>query len=177
MKTPAAIILCAALAFPATTVAQDTGAQPEIVAGAVELGVSGALATVEGITDGSVLVRAGLFAEALRGLVAGELDAAYRHQSSLDQVELEGWLSWQRQWGKTGNYPFAAVGGGLGYENVGSFDVTRYPFGLSLGLRFLLDDRAAIRAEYRLQRVFNDPVADYTESRLLLGISVFFRNT
>ena len=134
------------------------------------------MTTVEGITDGSIVVRSGLFQDALSGVVAGELSAAYRHQSSLDRFDVEAWFSWQRQWGQTGNYPFVAAGGGVSYENVGSFSVTRYPLGLSLGLRMLFGQRAAVRLEYQFRRMFNDPVADFTEGRLLLGLSVFFRN-
>jgi hypothetical protein len=169
-----AMAVCAVWAVD--TGADTPGDAPALRSGAIELGLAGSLVTVEGIVSGSGTVRGGVFKKIFGGLGAFEADAGYTHVSSLDELELEGAVSWQRRVGATSNYPYVSVGGGIRYMEVGSFDRTRYPFGFGLGLRSLLGKRAGVRVEYRFRRVMNDPVSNFSEHRLMLGLSVFFRN-
>jgi hypothetical protein len=62
-------------------------------------------------------------------------------------------------------------------RSLGSFSQARYPVGLALSARVLFDARVAMRVEYRFRRVLNDPVADFTEHRVLTGLSLLLRNT
>jgi hypothetical protein len=48
--------------------------------------------------------------------------------------------------------------------------------GLGAGVLLLTSPGAGLRIEYRFQRVLQDPVADFSEQRLLLGLSLFLRN-
>jgi hypothetical protein len=68
------------------------------------------------------------------------------------------------------------VVGGVRQEWLGSFRETRYPVGAALGLSVLANERAALRVEWRVLKVLDDPVEDPVEHRVLAGISVFFRN-
>jgi hypothetical protein len=73
--------------------------------------------------------------------------------------------------------PFIALGGGVRQEWIGSFSRLRYLAGTDIGVRALMGNRAAIRAEYSFRRVLHDPVADFSEHRIMLGISILFRNS
>ncbi len=163
------------LVAPTAVLAED-GHSPSLNTGAIEVGVDGAMTTTEGITNGSVILRGGLFYSALGGLGGVELAGGYRHVSSLDATDLEALLSWQKRFRQTGNYPFVSVGGGLRHEDIGSFSQTLYPLGFSVGIRSLLGQRGGFRVEYRFRRIFNDPSSDYSEHHVSVGLSVFFRN-
>ena len=63
-------------------------------------------------------------------------------------------LTWQNRLGKSAVYPYLAIGGGLRQEWLGSFKQIRYPLGINLGLRTLINQHAAIRLEYKLRRIF-----------------------
>jgi hypothetical protein len=149
---------------------------PTIDSGAIELGVDGSMTTTEGITRGMIRVRGGAFRAMLDGLGGLELETGYRHVSSLDGLDLEVVASWQKRFQQTGNYPFVSVGGGLRHEDIGSFSQTLYPLGFSVGVRSLLGQRGGFRVEYRFRRILNDPSSDFSEHRVLVGLSVFFRN-
>ncbi|MDH3216611.1 MAG: hypothetical protein OEN01_10000 [Candidatus Krumholzibacteria bacterium] len=158
----------------ADTVAPDSA--PTLASGAIEIGVDASMTTVEGITTGAVLFRGGVFGEAAGGLVGLELAAGYQHVRSFDQGGLEVVASMQKKFRRTTNYPFVSVGGGLRYEEVGSFDHTWYPLGFAVGVRSLLGRRAGFRVEYRFRRILNDPSSDFSEHHLSIGLSLFFRN-
>ncbi|MFQ5511133.1 MAG: hypothetical protein ACE5EO_04725 [Candidatus Krumholzibacteriia bacterium] len=145
--------------------------------GAVELGIAGTLITVEGITTGAVVVRGGLFRTAAAGLGGVELAASYRHVSSLDEAGIEGMITWQRRLGTSATYPFVALAGGWRHEEIGSFGQSRYPAGFGIGARSLLGQRSALRVEYQFRRVLGDPIADFSEHQIIVGLSVFFRNS
>lgn len=163
------------LAAPIAVLAQDRPA-PSLHNGAIEVGVDAAMTTTEGITNGSAILRGGLFYDALGGLGGVEIAGGYRHVSSLDATDLEALLSWQKRFRYTGSYPFVSVGGGLRHEDIGSFSQTLYPAGFSIGIRSLLGQRGGFRVEYRFRRIFNDPSADYSEHHLSVGLSVYFKN-
>jgi hypothetical protein len=150
---------------------------PVLHAGAVALGVNGSLTTIEGITSGGVALRGGRFWPAPGGLAGVELGLGYNHVSSLDQTDIEADVSWQRRIGTGGQYPYVALGGGLRHEEIGSFGVRRYPFGFSVGLRSLVGEKCGVRVEYRFRRIFDDPVSDYSEQELTVGLSLFLRNS
>jgi hypothetical protein len=144
--------------------------------GAVELGMTGAVTQVEGTTRGSAAVRCGSFLAARSGLAGLEGEIEYAHVSGLDALGLEANLSWQKPMSGGAAYPYVALAWGLRQEWLGSFRDVRYPLGGTVGLRTMLGTRAATRIEYRFRRVLGDPVADFNEQELRLGLSVFFRN-
>lgn len=176
---PPILLVMAAIAIgPRAALATEV---PRLHPGAIEVGFAGSLISVEGATRTSLALRAGRFVGGPLGVGGGlagfEVELGYNHQRSLDSVDLEGNVSWQRGVGAGRLYPFAAIGGGLRQEHLGSFSQARVPLGFALGLRALFGARAAVRFEYRYRRVLSDPVADFTEHRLLTGVSLLLRNT
>jgi hypothetical protein len=165
------------LAGPRAAAQQSPAATPTLHARAIELGLSGALTSVEGSTGGTALVRAGRFFRLGSGLIAPELEVSYAHISSLDELGFEAALSWQRRAGTTSLYPYVAIAAGTREEWVGSFRTLRVPVGATVGLRTLAGEHAAARVEYRVRRVMRDPVADYTEQQVLVGLSLLLRNS
>jgi len=149
---------------------------PSLFPGAIEVGGMGSLTTVEGVASGAFGLRAGMFFFAPLGLLEAEVGTSYRHVSSRNIFDAELAASWQLRLRASGTYPFVSVGGGVRHEEVGSFGATRYPLGVGVGARALLSPRVAVRAEYQYRRVLNDPVSDFNEHQVLLGLSVFFRN-
>ncbi|UCG52580.1 MAG: hypothetical protein JSW58_03255 [Candidatus Latescibacterota bacterium] len=148
-----------------------------LVSGAIELGVGGELATVEGIQTGSVRVHTGLFKNLWVGMASVEVGLGYAHVSDLDQFDVESAFTWGMRWGNTGSHPFVSIGGGWRHQEIGSFGQSRYPVGLGVGVRSLLGPLAGFRVEYRFRRILNDPVADFSEHRFTIGLSVFLRNS
>ncbi len=174
-RAGAALILCAA---PGShrALAAEPGASPALHSGAIELGVAGSMTAVEGVTRATLQVHSGLFFAAGPVLMAVEPEIAWTHVHSLDGMDLDLGVSAHRRLGESALHAYAAAGGGVRQEWLGSFRETRYPVGASLGLRALLDPRAAARIEYRYRRVLDDPVADYSEHVVLVGLSLLFRN-
>ncbi len=150
---------------------------PTLYPGAVELGLQGSFTSTDGIVAGTLGVRGGMLFKGLYGLLGVELDVSYRHISSLDVYDLGIQGTWQRRLGETGNYPFVALGVGVRSEDIGSFRQTRYPVGFGVGLRTLFGQRAAIRVEYAFRRVLNDSISNFSEHRIVVGLSIFFRNS
>jgi hypothetical protein len=171
------IVILVPLSAKPSPALPDSSFVPNIRAGAVELGLSGALIVVETITTVSVSIRGGLFFPISQELGGGELELSYSHINSLYIFDLQGNLSWQSNLGNSAVSPFFAVGGGLRQEWLGSFRQIRYPIGLNLGLRTLINQHAAIRLEYKLRRILNDPIANFTEHTLNFGISLLLRNS
>jgi len=149
---------------------------PQLRPGAIEVGIAGALTSIEGSTAATVALRTGTFRPVRQGLGGGEIDVSYTRLGDLDVIDLEGALSWTRPYGRTACYPWVAVAGGVRQEWLGSFRQVRYPVGFNLGLRQLASDNAAFRIEYRFRRVLEDPVAEYTEHQARVGLSLLLRN-
>lgn len=171
------LLLAVALAVPGRAVADERpAAGPALRAGAIELGLSGALTATEGATQSTLLLRGGRFAGLGRGLVALEGELGYSHVASLDALGLELALSYQARLGGSACYPYVAVAAGSRERWVGSFRDTRVPVGATLGVRLLAGERAAARVEYRVRRLLRDPVADVTEQQVVVGLSLLFRN-
>ena len=155
---------------------KDSQSPPSILSGAIELGLSGALTVVEGLSQASFGLRTGTFVNAPAGLAGFEIELAYSHVRSLDLIDLQGLLSWQRPVGETSLYVHISLAGGLRSEWLGSFRQSRYPVGLNLGIRALFSERAAIRLDYKFRRILHDPISNFSEHQLAFGLSIFFRN-
>jgi hypothetical protein len=150
---------------------------PTLHPGVVEIGVAGSFKRQEGIQTGTLWARTGMFATVPGGLGGAEVGVGFTHESSLDVFDIEGAISWGRRIGTGGNYPYVLVGGGWRHDNVGSFSQSRYPVGFGLGVRSLVGQKAGFRLEYRFRRVLGDPVADFSEHEITVGVSVFLRNS
>ena len=105
-----------------------------------------------------------------------EIGLGYTHESALDVIDLEAVVNWGRRLSNTGNYPYVSVGGGWRHDNVGSFSQSRFPVGFGLGIRSLVGQKAGFRLEYRFRRILGDPVADFSEHEIVIGVSIFLRN-
>jgi hypothetical protein len=149
---------------------------PSLQPGAIELGLSGALTSVEGSTRASVALDGGLFVRAPGGLASGAAEIVYSHVNDQDLLDVSALVGWTRPIGTTALYPFVALAGGVRQEWIGSFADARYPVGFDAGLRALVSTRADVRIDYRLRRVLNDPVEDFTEHEIRIGISLLLRN-
>lgn len=148
----------------------------EIRGGAVALGAAGAFTSVEGSTAGSFGITAAYFLAA-RGLTLS-LGAGwdYAHVSDLDLVEVGVSVAAMRRIGESSAYPFVALGGGVRQEWVGSFRQARYPLGFDVGLQALVSAAASFAVTYEFRRVLDDPVSDFSEHRVVVGLAVLFRN-
>jgi hypothetical protein len=144
--------------------------------GAVELGFGAALSSVEGDTRATVSVLGTTFLRLWGGLAGLGADVGYTHVHSLDILDLEAHVTWQKSFRGTAVYPYVGAGGGLRQEWLGSFRTPRYPVGVDLGFRVLVSPGAALRTGYRWRRVLGDPVSNFSEHRLDVGFSVLFRN-
>ena len=168
------VILLASILAPTT----GWGAQaPRLRPGAIEIGLAGSLVSVAGSAHASLTLRAGGFRGVGLGLAGFEVELGYNHVRALDTADLGGDVSWQRAVGTMSIYPFVALGGGLRQETLGSFSQALYPVGFALGLRALTGPGAAVRVEYRYRRILNDPVADFSEHQVLVGVSILLRNS
>ena len=150
---------------------------PTIHPGSIELGVAGSFAAIEGTTRADLAVRGATSTRAGAGLLGVEVEASYGHVASLDRIGAESVVFWQAAAGRSPLYLFVGVGGGVRTEKIGSFDQTRYPVGYGAGLKALAGSRVALRAEYRYRRILRDPVEDYAEHQVLVGLSLFLRNS
>ena len=149
---------------------------PALHAGAIESGVSGALKIVEGSTSGSIALDGAYFMHAPGGLASAAVEIGYSHVNELDLLDLSALVGWTRPIGETSLYPYLALGGGVRQEWIGSFEDARYPVGFDIGLRALVSPRADLRVNYRLRRVLDDPVEDFTEHEIRVGIALLFGN-
>lgn len=173
----AVIALAVLVTVPAQLPARCAGEGEEkpLRPGTVELGVCGLLSTVDGAVEARFGLRGGTFFKASSGLWGAEAEAAYATVRSLHQVDLEASFSWGSQVGTQGLWPFIAIGAGLRLEALGSFRQTLIPVGATLGVRMLATESAGIRLDVKVRRVLNDPVKDFTEINLALGISFFLQ--
>ncbi len=173
MKRAIQIIAIAALALAAVRANAET---PSLHAGAVELGLSGALTIIEGSTRASVGIDGSRFFHAPGGLAIATAEIGYSHVNELDNLDAAVLIGWTRPIGATSLYPLLAIAAGVRQEWIGSFAEARYPVGFDAGVRALVSTRANIRVSYRLRRVLNDPVEDFTEHEIRIGIALLFHN-
>ncbi|HEV2105477.1 MAG TPA: hypothetical protein VGU27_07060, partial [Candidatus Eisenbacteria bacterium] len=175
-----AFALAAALALgagPARAGGAPPDSLPRLHPGALEVGVAGALTSVAGGAFGDLAFTAGRVLRAPRGLLEVALEPAYAHVAGLDELDTEGSLVWLHPLGGApGALGYAGLGGGPRETWVGSFREGRVGVGFDVGLRVLVTPGAGARVAYRFRRVLNDPVADYDEHRVLVGLSIYLRN-
>jgi hypothetical protein len=179
MNARTATATAAAPASPAaasSAVESSRPAAPTLHAGAIEAGIAGSYTSVDGASHATVQIRAGRFASCGPALIGLEPELSYLHVGGLDEMDLELGVSLHRRIGGGRLVAFAAIGGGVREEWLGSFRQARHPLGASVGLRELVDARAALRFEYRYRRILSDPVADFSEHELLAGVTLLFRN-
>jgi len=155
----------------------DSSAIISLKPGAIELGLAGSMTTVDGSSRATVAIRTGFFKSAPRGLFGIETVLTYSHANALDLIDWEVLFSWQQRLKKSPIYASIAIGGGLRQEHLGSFSQARYPLGLDLGLRAMLAPQAAIRVEHKFRRIRHDPVANFSEHHIVVGLSIFFKNS
>lgn len=149
---------------------------PHIYPGAVELGLTGSVTSVDGDTRSTAGVRLARFSTVRRGIGGTEIEIAHTHAASFDQVDAQLAFSWQPFPRRGGLLPYAAVAGGAREEWRGGARTTRYPVGVDAGIRLLANQFAGARVEYRFRRVLDDPVADFDEQRIVFGLSLFLHN-
>lgn len=143
---------------------------------AVELGLTGSITSIEGVSTALIGVRAGQYRYARSVPVQYALGLSYRRVSDADQLEIEGALSAFFRAPESSTYVFAGVAGSLRQEWIGSFSHDRYALGIDLGVKMLASRSAAGTITYQFRRVLNDPVSNFNEHRLTVGISILFNN-
>ena len=156
--------------------AAEADSLPRVHPGAIELGLAGAMTSIAGSVDADVRLRAGMCGRVANQLIEVGIEPSYDHVEGLDVLGVEATLDWIHHLRDSREYVFLSIGGGIRQEWLGSFSEARYPLGAGLGVGHLLSNTAGIRAEYRYRRILDDPVADYSEQSLLVGLSVFLRN-
>ncbi|MFQ5602492.1 MAG: hypothetical protein ACE5HS_04420 [bacterium] len=166
------------IVVPDNTFCQEkTSPRPALNTGAWELGFSGTLTVQEGLANAALSIRGGRFLlPVLSGLGGLELELAYAHVRALDLLDMQCTVTWQRALGRSTAHLFLALGGGIRQEWLGSFRQRRVPAGFALGIRTLFGQKVGMRTEYQFRRIFNDPVAAFTEHKLVVGLSLFIHN-
>jgi len=169
------LLIAVLLSFALNVLAQaHDSSMVSIKPGAIELGLAGSMTIVEGNSRMTFAIRTGFFTAAPRGLFGFETSLAYSHLNALDWLDVEGAFSWQAKLGNSAVYPFLALGGGFRQEKLGAFRQLRYPVGADLGMRALVAPQAAIRVEYKFRRILHDPVANFSEHHVVVGLSLLF---
>ncbi len=172
----AALLAAGAPVARAQVAAESVPTSWTIVPGAVEVGLAGSLASVEGATRGAVALRVGMHRRTAGRLWSLEGEIAQAHERDADRFDALATLAWGFRLGSSSVHPFAGAIAGIRQEWIGSFRQSRVPVGAAFGLRALASDRAGLRIDYRVLRILDDPVADFTEHGLAAGFSIFFRN-
>ena len=170
-------IVAVALGLAVMGVGRQASAEAVLQSKAVELGLTGAILSVEGTSTVRLGVRTGQFRYAGRIPVQYSFGLAYSRVSDVDELELEAALSGFFRMSETETYAFAGVAGALRQEWVGSFNHDRYALGLDLGVKFLASAAAAGTITYQFRHLFNDPVSNFNEHRVIFGISLIFGNS
>lgn len=153
----------------------DSTAAFRLRTGTVEIGLSGALSAIDGNTSLTVMLRSAYFIEVIGRLWAFEGATAYTHVASLDRWDLLATFSVQLPVKAISAVGFAGFQAGLRQEWLGSFSQARYPVGVAGGVKFFLTPAAAFRLDYSFRRFLHDPVQDFNEQQILLGISIFVK--
>lgn len=160
-------------------ICQPRNTAPELTlrSGTLELGVAGSVLFIEDMTSATFSLRGGVMREVGAGCLLGvETELGYSHIRAEDQISLQGYFTWQNPIEGTPLYVFLMAGGGIRPTWLGSFRYTTFPMGGNIGVRFMFNNNSAFRMEYSFRRILNAPVANFSEHRLLLGISLFFGN-
>lgn len=168
------LTLCALVALLPRPSFGDPG--HELRAGAVEVAANGSFTSVEGTSSASMGLAGGYLARlgpvGLR--VRGGCD--YARVAELDRLDFYGAAHVLRRIASSSAYPYVGVAAGVRQEWVGSFSQSRYPVGIDAGMTALVSTTAAVGIGYEFRRVFDDPVSNYNEHRVVFGLSILFRN-
>jgi len=157
------------------TIAQNSST-PHIHSGSIELAAHGSFTYTSGNRDLSLGVRSNYFFSAGPQLLSLGLESAISNTRSFTRFDNRLLLSAYKEIPNSPIYLRLSATGGLRQEKLGSFWLSRYSIGLMPGLHVLISNKAAFFAEYHLQRVLDDPIQNFTEHRLQIGISLFLRN-
>ena len=157
------LAIAAAAAFAASARAVEPAPQPTLRAGAIEAGLALSVVAVEGTTQARTEARGGTFVAAPRGLLGLEIDGAWTHVRADDVFDALGAVTWSGRLAQSVVHPFAGALFGVRHEKLGTFGETRYPMGAVLGVRVLASERAALRVEWRVLDVLDDPVENPVE--------------
>jgi hypothetical protein len=170
-----AMVLAAASSGRALASGENGVGSRTIHPGSIELGISGLLTSVEGTVQAKIGLRGGTFFNVPFGLGGAEVEVSYAHVRSLHQVDLEGNISWGAPVVADGIFPYLGLAGGLRFERLGSYHQTLVPLGATVGLKMLVTESAAVRIDFKIRRLLNDPVQDFTEINVAVGFSLFLR--
>ncbi|RMF59376.1 MAG: hypothetical protein D6748_06520 [Calditrichaeota bacterium] len=141
----------------------------------LEGGISGSLLIIEGITEVSASLTGGYLQKISNQHYLGmESALQYQHVRDENRLNLLMYGSWQNISIDQRLTPFLMVGGGLRRIWVGSFGYTVFPVGLQIGFRYFFFPTSALRMAYSFQRITNDPIANFSEHRIVIGVSIFF---
>ncbi|MGH1362008.1 MAG: hypothetical protein ACRBF0_00535 [Calditrichia bacterium] len=157
------------------TIAQHSNT-PHIHAGSIELAAQGSFTYTSGNRDLSFGVRSNYFFSAGPQLLSFGLESAISNTRSFTRFDNRLLLGAYKDLPDSPIYLRLTATGGLRQEKLGSFWLSRYSMGLMPGLHVLVGNKAAFFAEYHLQRILDDPIQNFTEHRLQIGISLFLRN-
>lgn len=171
------VIFSIFFSLPAPGQTDSVAVHPFLHSGAIEVGTSGSVLIIEDITNVSFTLRSGIMTGWGENNLAGvEAELGYTHIRAEDQLEFQGYLTWQRNIPNSVLNWFFLAGGGLRVTYLGSFRYSTFPVGFNTGLRVMFNRTAALRVEYGFRRILNDPVANFSEHRFWVGFSLFFRN-
>ena len=131
---------------------------------------------MDGSSTTALMLRTGKLLAVPRGLAELEIELGYTHLNSHDILDLVAIPSWQNNFTSSPIYYFFGAIVGWRQEWLGSYKLARFPVGATVGIKALLAPMVGIRAEYRPLRILNDPQNNFTEHRLIFGLSIFFRN-
>jgi hypothetical protein len=166
------VAILAVMAAVAPCLGQGVTLRP----GAVELGISGSFTSVEGTTTSRFGIGVGQYRAPGGVLIRYAGTVAHERISDLDVLDFEAALTAFLRMGDANSWAFLGAAVGIRQEWIGSFSDDLYPVGFDAGLKLLASSSAAGTIAYQYRRVMGDPVSDFNEHRLVIGLSLFFRN-
>jgi len=157
------------------TIAADEHGQP-LRSGAFELGMGGSVTSAEGATTAMFRLQAGTFRSAGTALIEYGGGVSYSTVSDLDILDFEATVGALWRLDDSSTWALINVTGAVRQEWVGSFSQVRYPVGFGAGFKVLASHRAAGTLTYEYRRILDDPVRAINEHRVVVGLSILFRN-
>lgn len=148
---------------------------PQLSSGMIELGLRASMVSDAATNQSDLGVRLGRFVAApADGLLNGELELSYAQVVDLDRMDLTLRIAAVKAIEGSNVHPSIALTAAVRQEWLGSFQRSRFPVGVELGARVLTSRRSLLRMEFQLLRVMGDEVQNFTEKRLVLGLSLLF---
>lgn len=149
---------------------------PRVHSGSIEMAFHGSFDYARGSRNLTAAVRGSYYFNLGKPLFSTGLESAISNTRSFTRFDNRLLLGVHRPFATSPAMFQFALTGGVRQEKLGSFWLNRYSLGLLPGIRFLITNRTSIFTEYHLQRVFNDPTQNFTDQRIQIGLSIFFRN-